>query len=578
MNQDIKELKEELKALQESQRILARRTAFLAEKVDAMERGVEYTPPPVVNKQPPPPITPPQHIEVKETPVKADNLEFRIGGTWFSRIGIIAVIVALAYFLKYAIDNDWIGPTGRVVLGILAGIGLLFAGEKLRGKYPGYAQVLLGGGSLALYFSIYAGYSFYGLYSSVITFLLLLLVMANTVFMSIRHDSLPIGVLGIIGAYSIPFVIGSAEPSLWTLYGFLTLVTAGVLAVSIYKKWSVFQFLSFFIVQLIILISHGTGDFGLHFMFVLVIFAFYLGIATVYNIRKRVPSIVADLVLIFLNAATFFAWSSYLLTDTFMVDYMGFYAVFLAVLYLYIGKMSYAMAREDIKRVYTLFLVSFVLVTIAIPLQLNDYYIGFAWFAEALGLSYIAQRLNSQPALYAGIGVFFLGLFESFFEIFTLFKSQWFFFNAPTFLFLFGIGVSYLLARMAKKVDWPKDLQKVVPGLLYGLFLTFIFFVLIVENHDFFSRAEIDFFLSPEQLTLSALWLIYAIVLFTLGMKRHNPYMRYSALSLMAITIIKAFFIDLASLSTIFKIILFIILGLSLLGVSYYYQRKKDEI
>lgn len=578
MNQDIKELKEELRALQEAQRQLARRTAFLAEKVAAMERGAEanVSPPPLKEEAP---VVPPQPMmERIESKKQRENLEFRIGGTWFSRIGIVAVIVALAYFLKYAIDNDWIGPTGRVVSGIFAGIGLLFAGEKLRGKYPGYAQVLLGGGSLALYFSIYAGYSFYELYSSVITFLLLVLVMANTVFMSVRHDSLPIGVLGIIGAYSIPFVIGSAEPSLWTLYGYLTIVTAGVLAVSIYKKWSVFQFLSFFIVQIIVLITHGTGDFGLHFMFILLMFAFYLGIATVYNIRKGVPSIVGDLVLIFLNAATFFAWSSYLLEDTFMADYMGFYAVFLAVIYLYIGKMSYTIAREDIKRVYTLFLVSFVLVTIAIPLQLNGYFIGFAWFAEALGLGYIALRLNRTPAMYAAIGVFFLGLFESFFEIFALWNAKWFFFNAPTFLFLFGIGVSYLLARMAKKLAWPRDLQKVVPGLLYGLFLTFIFFVIILENHDFFARADIEFFLSPEQLSLSALWIIYAIVLFTFGMKRQNPYMRYSALGLMAITVIKAFFIDLASLSTLFKIILFIILGLSLLGVSYYYQRKKDEI
>lgn len=577
MDQDIKELKEELKALQEAQRQLNRRTAYLAEKVDAMERGAEMTvtPPPVKKESP---VVPPQPVERIENKKQNENLEFRIGGTWFSRIGIVAVIVALAYFLKYAIDNDWVGPTGRVFLGILGGAGLLFAGEKLRGKYPGYAQVLLGGGSLALYFSIYAGYSFYELYSFGLTFFFLFLVMANIVFMSIRHDSLAIGVLGILGAYSIPFVIGSAEPSLWTLYGYLTLVTAGVLAVSVYKKWSAFQFLSFFIVQIIILITHGTGDYWLHFMFVSVIFAFYLGIATVYNIRKGVSSIAGDLVLIFLNATTFFAWSSYLLSDTFMVDYMGFYAVFMALIYLYLGKMSYTIAKEDIKRVYTLFLVSFVLITIAIPIQLNDYFIGFSWFAEALGLGYIAQRLNRTPAMYGAIGVFFLGMFESFFEMYTLWNSQWFFFNAPTFLLLFGIGVSYFLARMARKLDWPKDLQKVVPGFLYGLFLTYIFFFITVENHDFFTRADIDFFLSPEQLSLSALWIVYAIALFTFGMRRKNRYMRYSALGLMTLTIFKAFFIDLASLSTIFKIILFIILGLSLLGVSYYYQRKKDEI
>lgn len=309
-----------------------------------------------------------------------------------------------------------------------------------------------------------------------------------------------------------------------------------------------------------------------------VFFLFYLGIATLYNIRKGQISSAPDLVLILLNGATFFAWSSYLLNDTVMADYMGYYAVFLALVYLYLGKMSYTIAREDMKRVYTLFLVSFGFITIAIPLQLTGYYIGYGWFAEALGLGYIARRLNRIPAMYGAIGVYFLGLFESLVEMFHLGDAQWFFFNATTFLLLFGIAVSYLLARMAKELTWPKDLAKTVPGLLYGLFLTFIFLFIIVENHDFFVRADIEFFLSPEQLSLSALWIIYAIVLFVLGMKRQNPYLRYSALGLMAMTILKAFFIDLASLSTLFKIVLFIILGLSLLGVSYYYQRKKDEI
>lgn len=573
MNEDIKGLKEELRALQEEQNRLSFRMIRLSEKMDILsgEERKEVTPMPME------PMESARKVDKeKPHPQPAGNLEFRIGGTWFSRIGIVAVIVALAYFLKYAIDNEWIGPVGRVVLGILAGIGMLFAGEKFRRKYPGYAQVLLGGGSLALYFSIYAGYSFYGLYSSVLAFLLLVLIMANTVFMAIRHDSLPIGILGIIGAYTIPFVIESAEPSLWVLYSYLTVVTAGVLAVSLYKKWSVFQYLSFFLNQIILLFVHGTGGFWPSFWFVLVLFAFYLGMATLYNIRHRYPSSLGDLGLIFLNATAFYGWSAYLLHQTIMADYMGYYAVLLALIYIYIGKMSYALCSEDRKRVYTLFLVAFILITIAIPIQLNDYLIGFAWFAEALGLSYIAHRLTIPPVMYGAMGVFLLGFADFALEVFNLFRYPWFFLNPVTFLLLLGIGVSFIMARMAEKMEWGGDLRRFIPGFLKGALLLFIFVGINVENQDFFYRNPFQFFLSPEQLSLSALWLLYALALFTYGMRRKNRYMRYSALGLMAITILKAFFIDLANLPTIFKIILFIILGLCLLGVSYYYQGKKD--
>jgi len=72
--------------------------------------------------------------------------------------------------------------------------------------------------------------------------------------------------------------------------------------------------------------------------------------------------------------------------------------------------------------------------------------------------------------------------------------------------------------------------------------------------------------------------MLYAIVLFTLGLKKYNRYLRFGGLGLIGIVIIKAFFVDLADLATVYKIVLFIILGLCLLGVSFVYQKKKDVI
>ncbi len=49
------------------------------------------------------------------------SLETRIGGQWLNRVGIVAVLVGLSYFLKLAIENNWIGPGMRVAIGIVAG-------------------------------------------------------------------------------------------------------------------------------------------------------------------------------------------------------------------------------------------------------------------------------------------------------------------------------------------------------------------------------------------------------------------------------------------------------------------------
>jgi uncharacterized membrane protein len=59
---------------------------------------------------------------------KRRDLESLIGGSWFNWIGIVAVTLGVAFFLKLAFDKQWIGPTLRVGLSTIAGVSLLYVG------------------------------------------------------------------------------------------------------------------------------------------------------------------------------------------------------------------------------------------------------------------------------------------------------------------------------------------------------------------------------------------------------------------------------------------------------------------
>ena len=92
---------------------------------------------------------------------RQESLESTIGGNVLNKIGMVAILLGMSYFLKYAIENQWIGETARVVIGILAGLGFLIWGEALhRRKYHGYSITVLGGGIGILYFSIFAAFNF----------------------------------------------------------------------------------------------------------------------------------------------------------------------------------------------------------------------------------------------------------------------------------------------------------------------------------------------------------------------------------------------------------------------------------
>ena len=85
------------------------------------------------------------------------------------------LVLGIGFFLKYAVENAWIGPTGRVALGVLAGLAMLGAGDAARRRdYRFLSQGLTGGGVAALYLSIFAAANFYQLIPREASFLLMI--------------------------------------------------------------------------------------------------------------------------------------------------------------------------------------------------------------------------------------------------------------------------------------------------------------------------------------------------------------------------------------------------------------------
>ena len=76
-----------------------------------------------------------------------------------------------------------------------------------------------------------------------------------------------------------------------------------------------------------------------------------------------------------------------------------------------------------------------------------------------------------------------------------------------------------------------------------------------------------------EGLAVSGLWILASIVTIVLGVRLKLKDFRIAAIALFDLTILKAFFIDLGTLAAPYRILSFIGLGLTLLAVSYFYQR-----
>ncbi|MDP6060451.1 MAG: DUF2339 domain-containing protein, partial [Pirellulaceae bacterium] len=170
--------------------------------------------------------------------------EFVLGGNWMARIGVVALVFGVGFFLKLAFDNDWIGETGRVVLGIVAGLLLIGAGEFWQSRYGAWAHAVTGGGIAILYLAIFAAFSFYGLTNDSIAFGSLALVTLLSGALALRYESMTIAIIGILGGFFTPLMLSEHLPDERLLLAFILLLDVGVLGLSSLRNWRWFVLLA----------------------------------------------------------------------------------------------------------------------------------------------------------------------------------------------------------------------------------------------------------------------------------------------------------------------------------------------
>lgn len=201
---------------------------------------------PVRQSHPPPlPIPLPPEIspaapsmEPAAEPANPQRLETRMGLTWINRIGVLTLVIGVAFFFKYAIDNQWIGETGRIVLGVLAGLGTLAVGDILwRRAQKIFAQGVCGLGVSILYLSFYASFGFYHLLPQAVAFVLMAMVTAMTGALALRYDAIAIAALGMLGGYATPLLLSTGQDAPWTFFGYLFMIDAGAVAIARRKFW-----------------------------------------------------------------------------------------------------------------------------------------------------------------------------------------------------------------------------------------------------------------------------------------------------------------------------------------------------
>jgi uncharacterized membrane protein len=196
--------------------------------------------PPAIHPPPRPPAPPPA---APSGP--AFDWESLVGVKLFSAIAGIALVLAAVFFLRYSVQQGWLQPPIRVMIGIVVAITLLVVCElKAARKYPATANALDAAAIAILFSTFFAAHALWNLIPAALTFGLLALVTALAVLLSLRRESLFIAVLGLLGGFATPALLSTGENRPVPLFAYLLLLNVGLAWVAYRQAWPVLTVLT----------------------------------------------------------------------------------------------------------------------------------------------------------------------------------------------------------------------------------------------------------------------------------------------------------------------------------------------
>ena len=490
----------------------------------------------------PPPSAPPTSARFpgREPPWRGvlDNIsrldwDWLFGGNWLARIGIVAVVIGVGFFLKLAFDNDWIGETGRVVLGIVGGLAFLGGGEYWQRRYPIWAQPLTGGGIAILYLSIFAAFSLYDLIPSVAAFGFFFLVTLTAAGLALKYEAMTIAILGIVGGFITPVLLRDNLPDQRLLIAYVLVLDLGVLGLATFRNWRWFNLLAL------------AGSLGLYWFWyaelepslllaqlgITFIFLIFMGATTLFHILWRRAPGPADQSLMVLNAAAYFGISYGLLFNEFR-PWMGGFTLLLSLLYVLLGYAVLVRSREHVYLSFFALGIAVVFLTVAVPVQLGGPWISVAWAVEGAVLIWLSFNLRMYQLRMFGLLVF------------AAFAAYLLFIDTPD-----ALGASFR-----------PFLNVYMPAYAIAIVITYLVAYLLYREKEALNRWEEYLFptflvagnlfltiavpIQAEGAWIAVTWAVEAIVLMWLSFRLGLYQLRFFSLGVFAIVVVRLLAFD----------------------------------
>ncbi len=492
------------------------------------------------------------------------DLEESVVGTWFPRLGALALLLGVGFGFKYAVDRGWLGPGARVGLGVALGLAMLLIGETTKRRdWAGYAQAVTGGGVAVLYLTIWASFELYHMLPGLVAFGLLTGISTTAAVLALRHDSMALAVLATLGGFLNPIVVGRSTLDVEEGYGYTVALDIGVLALASVRRWRLLEKVAFVGSWTLYGLSQASGSRGM--IFATTIFVLFGSVPYLHSVARRRLAAPQDVVQMATNGAVYYAVSFGNLASD-----QGALTLALCGIYLLQGLAVLVVARNDgLLRLGT-FGPAVTLFTMWIFLEGDPTWLPALWAGEGLALTLIGYGVRSNATRLGGAAVLALSAAATLYS-FEDFRPQHLLFSEGALVYVCEVMALYAVAYLTSRLGERRY------GAIAGVAANLITLAWLSLE----ARAAIDLavpairFARVLAFSLSAIWAVYAGLLLAVGIASRLRSARLLAVIVFAVTLIKMAVSDLLLVGQVHRIISFAGIGALLLACSLLFHRFK---
>ena len=321
-------------------------------------------------------------------------------------VGIVLLVIGLSIGVKYVIDRQLISEAMRISLAYAAGIILYLLSWRLKKNYQLFSAILFSGAMASLYFTTYAAFVYYGFFSFAITFLLMVALTVYTAFESMRYDRQEIAVLGMVGAYGIPFLISANNGRIDLFFSYIIFINAGIVVLSFKKKWKIMGWLAL-LISWILFMSWGSfryeaKDFWTGFILMGIFYILFTINALAYRLVRSEPLTVGDIQQVIINNIALYVASLVVFGYGQFGIHLASTTACVAAIMIFFASVSYLLFAPEKVLQRSLAMQAVILMAMYIGFYWNGFFVTLLWVAFSIvlfGWGIISHR--SWPRLGA---------------------------------------------------------------------------------------------------------------------------------------------------------------------------------